>query len=202
MMNKNELHKLLMPYHDGELSPEAHAEFEVALRDDPALQAEYEQLAGLSALSRIAFTEGTPEPDLSGLYDAVMSEIRTHEAPQGSPFLGGLLGWFKGLLTFERPIALAGLSAAVAAAVVGFVMIPSADEGPAISPAPGRAELANRRRGVEAEVQAASRNDVTVEHLEASKGKAFVTHDADDPEAPMVLWHVIDDEDQPQPRGL
>ena len=59
-----------------------------------------------------------------------------------------------------------------------------------------------KRRGAEEEVKAMGRNTAFVEHLEAQKGKAFVEFDKNDPEAPMVLWHVVDEDGTPAPKGL
>jgi len=210
-MTCTELKQHLMPFADGELEPSLAAEVERALDGCPECREELDEIRRISALSRHAFLVPVEAVNLAGVYDGVMArlaaEARADKADKAAAEPGlwaRLATWFGEVVRFERPMVLAGAAALALAAVVGVSLsgggelaVPGA--GPAVNVA--RTEEP-KRRGAEEEVKAMGRNTAFVEHLEAKQGKAYVEFDKNDPEAPMVLWHVVEEEGVPAPKGL
>ena len=204
-MNRTELKENLMPYLDGELEPSIATEVERGLTEYPELQAELDELKRINAFAHEAVFAPVAGVDLSGVYAGVMAKIAAEERPveQAGSVWTRITTWFSEVVRFERPMVLVGTAAALLAAVVflssGNSVTPGTS-GPSIA---GPAERDTpRRRGAEEEVKAVSRAGVTVERLEANKGKVFIDFDQNDPEAPMVLWHVMDGEGIEAPKGL
>ncbi len=205
-MNCTDLKEHLMPFADGELEPTLAAQVEKALESCPECQEELAEIRRISSMSRAAFLAPVEAASLAGVYDGVMARIAAEDraaAKTTTPSAWArFTQWCSEFVRFEHPMAFAGAAAAVLAVVVGLSMT-----GGASAPAPGVANegVANsepRRRGAEEEVKAMGRNGAFVEHIEAQKGKAFVEFDKNDPEAPMVLWHVVEEDGVPAPKGL
>jgi len=197
-MNREELKQHLMPFADGELEPELAAKVEAALANDAESREELAELRRISSLSRAAFLAPVEAVSLAGVYDGVMARLGRDEAPG---LWARVSKWLSEVVRFERPMVLAGAAALAVALVVGL----SLGGGNGAGPANNGATVANsdpKRRGAEEEVKAMGRNTAFVEHLEAQKGKAFVEFDKNDPEAPMVLWHVVDEDGAQAPKGL
>lgn len=209
-MNCNDVKKHLMAYHDGELDQTLALEVEAALAGCPECATELAELRLVHTFASDAFTATTPEPDFSGLYDAVMARVAVEEQETVLAIEGvrvqraaaepGLLervgAWFGELFRFERPYAaLAGVAALVAVAV-GFWYTGSASNsaqsGPAVASGQhDKMESASKRRGREGEV--AVRN-AWVEDSIATVGEVkVITFDETD-EQPLVLWHVVEGE--------
>lgn len=206
-LTKTETKKLLMPYADGELNPAEAKAFEEALAADPGLRAELDELRLIGAFAREAFQAPVADVRLDGVHGAVMarisSEVKAPEAsahtaaPNASPGLWQrVTTWLGELVRFERPLALAGIAAAIVAVVVGASM-----SGGSSTPAPGAPsnDLAGTtqpgaRRGPEGEHKVNGRNTAYVESWEVARGKVIIDVNQDDPEQPMVLWHVVEDE--------
>jgi len=217
-VTKTEAKKLLMPYADGELSPAETQAFEEALAADPALATELDELRLIGALARQAFEAPVADVRLDGVHGAVMARIAAEaKAPEAvadraapiAPTPGlwqRVTTWLGELVRFERPLALAGIAAAVAAVVVGVSM----SGGSSSAPAPGAPsnDLAGTvtqpqgaRRGPEGEHKANGRSTAYVESWEVARGKVIIDVNQDDPDQPMVLWHVIEDEGTVAPTG-
>lgn len=210
-MNCTDLKQHLMPFADGELEPALAAEVEQALGDCPECREELAEIRRIASLSRVAFLAPVEAVSLAGVYDGVMARIardaaeeRAAARAQAEPGLWArFTQWFGEVARFERPMVLAGAAAFVFAVVVGVSLSGGKTELPGVGPNPDIANVNEpKRRGAEEEVKAMGRNTAFVEHLEAQKGKAYVEFDKNDPEAPMVLWHVVEDDGVPAPKGL
>ncbi len=225
-MNCTDLKQHLMPFADGELEPSLAAEVEKALEHCPEAREELAELQRIATLSRAAFLAPVEAVNLAGVYDGVMariaaearlvkgseaerSEARSSDASREVGPWARFVAWCGEVIRFERPMVLAGAAALAVAAVVGLSLGGGAGEPglPGHAPNPtlaghdeGGTEL--KRRGAEEEVKAMGKNTAYVENLSADKGEAFVEFDKNDPEAPMVLWHLVEDEGTPAPRGL
>lgn len=205
-MKRTDLENKLMAYADGELDAAANAELERALGESPELRAELEELHRISAFAQVAVLAPGKNVDLSGVYGNVMARIAAEERAATPSTWKRITTWLSEVVHFERPMVLVALGAAVLAVVVGASLsgsssVPGTD-APTVATGTGNETGAPKRRGAEEEVKAMSRNTAFVEKLEANKGKAFVEFDKNDPEAPMVLWHVIEDEGTAAPKGL
>lgn len=205
-MNRNELNDKLMPYLDGELEPQAAAEVERALAESPELRAELDEMKRVNAFAREAVFAPVEGVDLSRVYAGVMARIAAEgkaAQPETSVWTR-ITTWFSEVVRFERPMVLVGAAAALLGAVVFMSSGDSAVPGPSGQPSVAGTSMreAPRRRDAEPEVKPVDRASVTVERLEANKGKVFIDFDQNDPEAPMVLWHVMDGEGIEAPKGL
>lgn len=202
----NALNDKLMPYLDGELDPQSAAEVERALAESPELRAELDEMKRVNAFAREAVFAPVEGVDLSGVYAGVMARIAAEgKAAQAETSVWTrITTWFSEVVRFERPMVLVGAAAALLGAVVfmssGDSAVPGTQGEPSVAGTSMRE--APRRRGAEEEVKPVDRASVTVERLEANKGKVFIDFDQNDPEAPMVLWHVMDGEGIEAPKGL
>jgi len=212
-MNCTDLKQHLMPFADGELEPALAAEVEKSLGDCPESREELAEIRRISNLSRAAILAPVEGARLAGVYDGVMARIQAEDraaAPRRveevQPSLWArITKWFGEVASFERPMVLAGAAALAVAVVVGVTLSGGAGQSgvPGAGPNPGVATVDEpKRRGAEEEVKTMGRNTAFVEHLEAQKGKAYVEFDKNDPEAPMVLWHVVEEDGVPAPKGL
>lgn len=205
-MTCTELKEKLMPYLDGELEASAAGEVERALAGCPECQAELDEMKRVNAFAREAVLGPVADVDLSGVYAGVMARLAaTGAVATPAPTVWSRLGaWFSEVVRFERPMVLVGMAAAILAAVV--FLSSGKEVGPDTTGTPSIAGTslreAPRRRGAEEEVKVVSRAGVVVEKLEAHTGKAFIDFDQNDPEAPMVLWHVMEGEGIEAPKGL
>jgi hypothetical protein len=217
-MNCNDLKQHLMPFADGELEPTLAAEVEKALDNCPECREELAEMRRISSMSRAAFLAPVEAVSLAGVYDGVMArlqkEARREAAvaePQPGPW-ARFTTWCSEVVRFERPMVLAGAAALALAAVLGLSLSggaestlpgitsnPSLADGGAERPSPAP-EL--KRRGAEEEVKPLGKNTAYVENISADRGMAYVEFDKEDPEAPMVLWHVVDEEGAPATKGL
>jgi hypothetical protein len=219
-MKCNEVKELLMPFHDGELEPAVAAEVEKALVGCADCQTELSELATISGMARVAFTETTPEADLSGVFDAVMARIALEERESAAETAGAaaiegvrvqrqatqpsvwerLSAWFGELVRLERPFAAMGVAAAVLALVAG-VWFTGGAQGPDESPAhviavdegpDGLGPEPRPRRGREGEVAVRS---AVVEQSIAEVGEIKIIElDNDEEDRALVLWHVVEGE--------
>lgn len=207
-MTCTELKQHLMPFADGELAPALAAEVERALAECPECREELDEIRRISVLSRHALLAPVEAVNLAGVYDGVMArlaaEARADKAEAEPGVWARFLAWCGEVVRFERPLVLAGAAALALAVVVGVSLSGGGDAAaPGAGPGVNIARTEEpRRRGAEEEVKAMGRNTAFVEHLEAKQGKAYVEFDKNDPEAPMVLWHVVEEEGVPAPKGL
>lgn len=207
-MTCTELKQHLMPFADGELEPSLAAEVERALADCPDCRQELDEIRRISAVSRHAFLAPVEAVSLAGVYDGVMARLAaesraSRRADAESGAWARFTKWLGEVVRFERPMVLAGAAALALALVVGLSLAGDSGVPGTVGPGVNIARTDEpRRRGAEEEVKAMGRNTAFVEHLEAEKGKAYVEFDKNDPEAPMVLWHVVEEEGAPAPKGL
>jgi len=206
-MNCADLKEHLMPFADGELEPGLAAEVEQALGHCPECREELAEIQRISNVARVAFQAPVEGANLAGVYDGVMARIQAEQgqgagAKAGTGVWARFTRWCSEVARFERPLVLGAFAAAAMAVIVGLSLGGGAS-APADMPNPGVANVDEpKRRGAEEEVKSMGRNTAFVEHLEAQKGKAYVEFDKNDPEAPMVLWHVVEEDGAPVPKGL
>jgi anti-sigma factor RsiW len=203
-MNCNDLKQHLMPFADGELEPALAAEVEKSLADCPECREELAEIRRIGGLSRAAFLAPVEAVSLAGVYDGVMARIQAEDVaalPAQPSLWARFTRWCSEVVRFERPMVLAGAAALAVALVVGLTLAGGDERANGVGPSPTVANSELKRRGAEEEVKM-GKNTAFVEHLEANKGKAYVEFDKNDPEAPMVLWHVVEEDGAPVPKGL
>ena len=205
-MNCTDVKELLMPYADGELEPKDAAAVQSELARCTECRAELEELQRVSAFARVAFTAPIASVDLSGVYGRVMAQIGTEQLAARPSAWARTTGWFREVMRFEHPMALAGIAAAVIAIVVGVMQLggTSGGSGAAAGDVARTDESVPglKRRDAEHEVRTGGRNSAYVEGWEVARGKVFIEQSAEDPDQPLVLWHVVDEDGQPAPKGL
>lgn len=217
-MTNSELNETLHAFADGELAGEAERAIREALAQDASAQAELNEIEATRALAREAFLAPVEHVDFSGFADAVMARVAQEERATQSvegvvvlseraeqPSLVDRIGaWFRDLFTFERPMVSMAAAAAVAVLVGGaFLATGQNDPTPGTpetnlvdqaTPAPeAPAPVTPRRLELEEEV-AAGRNAATVESFEVSEGRVLIEGNEADPEQPVVVWHILEED--------
>ncbi len=215
-MNCNEIQEHLFAFADGELEPGLEAQVREALESGrcPEAQAELDELRTLSALAREGFEAPVEDVDFSGFYEAVAARLG---APHGQAaeiqgvgvqrqadedVLTRIAAWFGELFRFERPLTAFATAGAAIAVVLGLWAVGS-EPGPSVRPtAPSVAKVEGpagpatqrraRRRGREGE-SFAGRNAARVESWETVAGRVIIENNEDNPDKPVVVWHVDDD---------
>lgn len=206
-MNCTELKELLMPYADGELEPQKASDVQNELARCAECRAELEEIQRVSAFARVAFTAPVAGIDLSGVYGRVMAQVASEQRTSSSVWARAT-EWFREVIRFERPLALAGLAAGVIAIVVGVTQVGGSSNSGAVNGRDGevaRTEESGpgmKRRDAEHEVRTGGRNTAYVEGWEVARGKVFIEQSAEDPDQPLVLWHVVDEDGKAAPKGL
>ncbi len=208
-MNCTDVKELLMPYADGELEAQTAAEVQTELARCFECRAEFEEIQRVSAFARVAFTAPIASVDLSRVYGRVMAQIGAEDRAARPSVWARATGWFREVMRFERPLALAGMAVAVIAVVVGVMQL-GGSPNPSASGAGGDVARTDesapslKRRDAEHEVRTGGRNTAYVEGWEVARGKVFIEQSAEDPDQPLVLWHVVDEDrqQQPLPKGL
>ncbi len=219
-MNCNEIQEHLFAFADGELEPGLAAQVREALGSGqcPEAQAELDELQTLSALAREGFEATVEDVDFSGFYDAVAARLEAgRELAPATPDIQGVgvqreadgddvltrvAAWFGELFRFERPLTAFATAGAAMAVVLGLWAVGS-EPGPSVrpaapsvakveSPASPAASTRARRRGREGE-SFAGRNAARVESWETVAGRVIIENNEDDPDKPVVVWHVDDD---------
>lgn len=217
-MPRDRVRELLHPFVDGELEADEMAAVSAAIEGYPECQGELDELVAVRALAREAFLAPAEEADLSGVYDGVMARIAADadaqlvagEVARAAPpaaaaprpdllaRLGARLG---SLLRFEQPL----VSMAAAACLVVLVglawltlraPLTGAGGGASVGPEAGPQLVSDdpderrTRRPMELE----GRNAAYVEAPQIAEGTFRVAFDESDPDAPMVVWHLVDGE--------
>jgi len=201
MSTKQDITMKLMAYADGELSAADRAEVEQLLAQDPSLGAELAELHSISLFAQDGFEAPLANVKVD-VFDGVMARIAAEDAAAQPSAWTRLTKWLGEVFRLEHPMALAGLAAAVIAIVVGALMS-SGSSSSVNAPVQDMAQVQpGPRRGMEAEHKPGGRNTAFVETWEVAKGKVVVDVNKDDPDQPMVLWHVIDGEGTSTPKGL
>lgn len=164
-------------------------------------------------MARVEAQAAAEAADIAGVPVSVEGiPVMREEAQPG--LLARLGSWLTALVRFERPlVSLAGL-AAVVVLVGGMWMLQSggdgvpmgSGQGPTIRGDGGGSVAQNddprgKRRGPETEGRGV--NAATVEEVEVAIGRVQIEENTDDPERPMVVWHIVDEGATSAPeRGL
>ncbi|MCB9727663.1 MAG: zf-HC2 domain-containing protein [Deltaproteobacteria bacterium] len=207
-MNCQEVQKVLLPFADGELGAEEAAAVRAALASCPECEAELAEIAAVRMWAREAFEADVADVELGGVFDGVMARLEGEGALRGAPvapvgapeppgFVERVSTWMGELLRFERPMAAFAMAAAVAVLLAGVFLASS--DAPSVLPTPGagpsvaqqQPSVTHPRRDMEVEV-VAGRNAASVESFEAADGKVVIDHQ-NDPDTPMVVWHIVDE---------
>ncbi len=223
-MNCQEVHDQLHPFLDGELPSADAAALERSLADCPDCQTELAEMRTVRALSREAFETSSARAveaaDFSGLFDGVMARLETEGAlrtaaePVAEPavaarrepgLLDRLMVWVGQALTFEQPMASLGLAAVVAMLAGGVYWMQMQSgagiapvEAPRISHQDDTVRGPTPRRGMELE----HRNAADVESVEVAAGRVEIDDATEDPDKPMVVWHIVEGGGETAEQGL
>lgn len=210
-MNCTDVKELLMPYADGELEPEMASAVQAELAHCASCQADFAEIQRVSGFARVAFTAPMANVDLSHIYGRVMAQVAADQRATQPSIWARTATWFRELVRFEHPVALAGMAAAAVAVVVGATALSGGSSpstpagngsGAVLAKSGEEAAPGVKRRDAENEVRAGGRNTAFVEGWEVARGKVFIEQSAEDPDQPLVLWHVVDEDGKPAPKGL
>ena len=223
-MKPEEREELLSAYADGELDELARARAEEALKADPKAQRMLNDYAALGESLRAELEERAGMQNYSAMEDAVLSRLGLSEdkaqepaaaqpAPTrpraielGRPTLADL---FRQLLS--RPAISFALGALVVAGAWSVSVRvtgppPSHTGATAVADSGARSRAAApgpELRGPEPEQSFARvAPSLLVDSLDVEHGKVILATQPDDPEAPVVLWHLSNSEEpgeQPAP---
>jgi anti-sigma factor RsiW len=212
-MNCEQIQEQIGAYRDGELDPSMGALVEAELASCETCQVALRELEALEAMVERAVLEPAASVDLTGFTDEVMARIAA-EAPQKSPALEQTSeSWIDRLASMlgldARSLAMAG---ALAAAAIAWGVWPSAQvtaptpdeqvraaDGASNSASSGSDKATPRpRRGMEFETASAGRNAASVQQVEVAHGRVVIDDNADDPDRPVVVWHIVGEEVDPE----
>ena len=216
-MNCQEVHEKLHPFVDGELTAEETAAVREALVDCPDCQTELDELEAVRSLAREAFEASharAAEADLSSLFDGVMARLEAdgalrgpaaeaaparEPAPQPASLYDRFLDWLSSALSFDQPLATMALAAAVALIAGGIYWAQLGASQQSTQEIGGPARMTQQgtpapqgprpRRGMELE----HRNVAEVESVEVAVGRVEIDDVGEDPDKPMVVWHIVDE---------
>lgn len=224
-MNCQEVHEQLHPFLDGELPPSEAALLEQSLGDCPDCQTELAEMRAVRSLAREAFETSSARAveaaDFSDLFGGVMARLEAEGALRTAPeaaaepavaasrrepsLLDRLMVWFGQALTFEQPMASLGLAAIVALMGAGVYWMqtqggagPGLDTAPRISHQGDTPRGPTPRRGMELE----HRNAADVESVEVAAGRVEIDDATEDPDKPMVVWHIVEGGGETAEQGL
>ena len=202
MMTFEEAREKLHPYFDGELPSEERAALEAVLEREAGLRDELAELAAAQSLMNEAFDPALAGVNFDSFTDDVMDAIaresaapervETHWLDRLASALG-LEGWL------SPPLA--GAMALAALLAVGFWFMPeptmAPESGAVATGTPGPPSTG--RRSMETEAIPAGRNAATVVSWEAANGRVEIAENTDDPDQPMVVWHIEEEVQAPGP---
>jgi len=204
-MSCEEIEALLGAYRDGELGDEQRALVTAELDTCERCQGAYADLSTLSAVVTRAVIEPAAAADLSGFADTVMErierDVRDAVAPASAQSREpvGLLDQLASMLGLDaRSLVMAG---ALGAAALAWGLWPTA---PKVNPqavraaeaapdAPPAAKTPLPRRSMEMETASMGRNAASVETVEVAHGRIVIDDNADDPDRPVIVWHILGD---------
>jgi hypothetical protein len=199
-MSCEEIQEILGAYRDGELDSDMRDRVDGELASCPACQAALRELEALSNLVHRAVIEPAASADLSGFADEVMARIAAETTPARAPATedpSGFVQRFASMLGLDgRSLALAG---ALVAAALAWGLWPAAPiEAPIPSPSmesgtPSPSLAARPRRGMEMETALSGGNAASVQEVEVAHGRVVIDDNADDPDRPVVVWHILGD---------
>lgn len=198
-MNPEEQGIMLSAYFDGELDEEQRLEVEKILQNDPELA---EQLGGMKdlgiALHR-ALDDEAANVDFASMREAVLREMSdiaptvASAAPKAprEPQVG-LMDMFRAF--FERPVVAFALGLLVAGVWTSYsplVQSPADSTSASVPEALTAENLPTARMRAPEGEQSFSKASpsLVLETLSVEKGKVVLDQQANDPDAPVVLWH-------------
>jgi len=212
-MNCEQIQEHIGAYRDGELDTSTRASVEAELASCETCQAAYRELEALEALVERAVLEPAASVELTGFTDEVMARIAVEtsvKSPAPERSHESLFDRLAAMLGLDaRSLVMAG---ALAAAAIAWGVWPAAQvtsptpedvvraaEGPSKSPANPSDKVAPRpRRGMELETASAGRNAASVQQVEVAHGRVVIDDNADDPDRPVVVWHIVGEEVDPK----
>ena len=211
-MSTHDMREKLHPYLDGELSEPETLEVEAAIKADPALKEELEELKAVTLMARATLEGPAQEADLSQVFASVKQQLEAEALWSEAPSVASaeesskdIIGWLATTLGLRNPMpAFAG---ALAIVLIGGLWLGGALDSPTMEHEPKLAghhdtsltekataaetSPAGKRRGIETETV---RQTAFVDHVETSKGRVVVDVDAQNPSRPIVIWHHVDAE--------
>ncbi len=211
-MNCEQIQEHMGAYRDDELDEDTRVAVASELASCESCQEAYRDLEALSGVVERAVLEPAAAADLTGFADEVMARIAA-EVPGRSAAVEttseSLLDRIASMLGLDaRSMVMAG---ALAAAALAWGLWPTAPSAPtsqhdaartaagaAKSPGEPSEKIAPRpRRGMELETATAGRNAASVQQVEVAHGRVVIDDNADDPDRPVVVWHILGDEVDP-----
>jgi anti-sigma factor RsiW len=177
-------------YLDGELEPDGVAQLEARLASEPETAARLESFRRFSGAVESALDARVASVPVGALWERVSAELDAAPAalpskvPVAAPARVGVMERLRRF--FAMPPLELGLTAgaAVAAIAVAVWTLRSGPTRPAAAPDA---------------VAEAPDNTFVIESYEVTEGTVVIDVQEDDPSAPAVVWHFVDEVDQPAP---
>ena len=168
---------LLERYADDELPAVMRRRVEAALESCEHCQDELAQLYAVREALVEHMAMAVDAAPLDSLWDRIEDQLGPTEVPQQPSFAERLRAWWNS----QRLELAFGAAIAACAAVLLVWVAGSLPERGAAQP-----ELVEATGG---------NNQLVVESYEVKEGTVVIDVDPDDPTAPAVVWHFVDDED-------
>lgn len=176
-------------YLDGELEPDGALELEARLASDPETATRLESFRRFSGAVESALDARVAAIPSGALWDRVSAEIDAvpvapSAVPVAAPVHVGLMERLRRFFTMP-PLELGLTAGAVAAAIA--VSVWTMQSGP------------NRPALLPDAVAEAPDNTFVIESYEVTEGTVVIDVQEDDPSAPAVVWHFVDDAGESTP---
>ncbi|MBT9558749.1 MAG: hypothetical protein IV100_22145 [Myxococcales bacterium] len=176
-------------YLDGELDPDDVAQLEARLASDPDTAVRLESFRRFTGAVETALDARVASIPAGALWERVSAELDAapplpSPVPVAAPARVGLMERLRRF--FAMPPLEFGLTATAAVAAIA-VSVWTLRSGPTRPAAPPEA------------VAEAPDNTFVIESYEVTEGTVVIDVQEDDPSAPAVVWHFVDDADQPSP---
>ena len=187
---------LIERYLDGELAPALVGQAEAALESCAACRLHFEELSEVRVGLQGMLQEAADAAPLEGLWASIEDELEFEAAPARRPSLVGRLhAWWQNAWETRRLEMALGAMAGACAILVGVWVVGSIPAtGPTADPAiPHLADITGTNGAAKPGPQQAD-NRLIVEATEVREGVVIIDADPDDPNAPTVVWHLMDDE--------
>ena len=197
-MSPEEQGQLLSAYLDDELDEARREEVEALLSSDESLAQELEEMASLGTSLKDALFEEADRQDFHAMEEAVLEQVASARKENAEAIADSGGSWLDSLkLLFQNPVVAFALGLFVAGIWgVNWTVLEPVN---VVAPTGASAELAEDsvpvapRRAPESEQSFAKASpSLVLERLSVEKGKVVLDHVADDPDAPVVLWHFSD----------
>lgn len=206
-MNCERVAELLQSYFDGELEPGLSDQVAAAIEGCPHCQDELAFLVQMREAIREPILRELNEVSFQGMWERIDAQLvasptaaeqpvtaaaakPTHESPGLLERIGGLMS---GL--FARP-AFAGAVGVCAVALVGYWVVGGSDSAQHQPQVGGGVQVATQGGSENSD---ALNNLAFVSSVTVSSGSVFIDQDPNDPEAPVIVWHIEDEVEPEQP---